>query len=94
MPVTNFPDGISSEGGVLKMGVATVTGTEAVVTGLGTIEGAALGLAEDPGAGAGDVHTVSYTASAGTLTIKGWQDDVTAATEEATVAWIAWGTEA
>lgn len=77
----------------LRMGVAEVTGATLVVaTGLTSIEGAVLTLAEDPGAAAGDVFQLSYTASGGDLTIKIWQDDATAATEDTTVAWQAWGT--
>lgn len=94
MSVTNFPNGISSEGNAIKMGVAEVTGATLVVaTGLTTVEGAVLTLAEDPGAGAGDVFSVSYTVSGGDLTIKIWQDDATAATEDTTVGWLAWGSE-
>lgn len=76
----------------VKRGVATVTGaTLDIATGLTTIEGAVLTLAEDPGAGAGDVFQLSYTASGGTLTAKIWQDDATAATEDTDIAWVAWG---
>jgi hypothetical protein len=35
---------------------------------------------------------VSATFSGGNLTIAIWQDDATAATEDTSVSWIAWGT--
>lgn len=74
-------------------GTGTVTdATLAITTGLSTIVGYSVTLAEDPGAGAGDVFTVSATASGGTLTVSIWQDDATAATEDTTVAWTAIGT--
>lgn len=92
--VTNFPNGISIGGKTLKVGAGEVTGaTLDVATGLTTIEGAVATLNEAPGAGAGDVQQVSATFSGGTLTISIWQDDSTAATEDTSVSWVAWGTE-
>lgn len=94
MPVTNFPNGISTEDSALKMGAGTVTGaTLEVATGLTTITGAVVSINEDPGATAGDVFTSTCTFSGGTLTIAIWQDDATAATEDTSVSWVAWGTE-
>ena len=93
MPITNFPQGISSEAKTLKMGAGTVTdATLDVVTGLTTILGAVVTINEDPGAGVGDVFTATATFTAGTLTIAIWQDDATAATEDTSVSWFAWGT--
>ena len=94
MGVTNFPNGISSEGKALKMGVGVVSGATLVVaTGLTTILGAVVTINEDPGAGAGDVFQATATFAAGDLTIAIWQDDATAATEDTSVSWLAWGTE-
>ncbi len=93
MPVTNFSNGISTEGSTLKVGAGTVTGaTLDVTTGLTTITGAVVTINEDPGASSGDVFTATATFSGGTLTIAIWQDDATAATEDTSVSWIAWGT--
>lgn len=106
MTVTAFPYGVSGANGErlvsavgtgvrLAGGEAVVTGaTLDIVTGLATIVGYAVVLAEDPGAAAGDVFTVSATkhATAGTLTVAIWQDDATAATEDTSVAWVAIGT--
>lgn len=91
---TRYPHGLSdADGYVTKRGTGTVTGaTLDVTTGLTTIVGHGAFLNEDPGAGAGDVFSVSSTASGGTLTIAIWQDDATAATEDTSVSWIAWGT--
>lgn len=94
MPVTNFPNGISTEGKALKMGSAVITDTTLVIaTGLTSIAGAVVSLNEDPGAGAGDVLQVTCTFSGGDLTVALWQDDATAATEDTSVSWIAWGAE-
>lgn len=94
MAVTNFPDGISSEGKTLKLGAGEVTGaTLAIDTGLTEIEGAVVTINEAPGAASGDVFTATATWSGGTLTISIWQDDATAATEDTSVSWIAWGQE-
>lgn len=94
MGATRFPHGVSDAGDVTKRGTVEVTGaTLEVETGLSSIEGCNLTLAQDPGAGAGDVAILSYTASGGTLTIKIWQDDLTAATEDTTVSYLAWGAE-
>ncbi len=94
MGFTRFPNGISDAGAVTKRGTVEVTGATLVVaTGLSSIEGCVLTLAEDPGAGAGDVALLSYTASGGDLTIKIWQDDATAATEDSTVSYLVWGAE-
>ncbi len=106
MTVTAFPNGVSGANGEplvstptatprVAGGEATVTGaTLDVVTGLATIVSAQVSLGEDPGAGAGDVFTCSVTkhATAGTITIAIWQDDATAATEDTTVFWSAYGT--
>jgi hypothetical protein len=76
-------------------GEGIVTGaTLDVVTGLATIVGFAVVLAEDPGATAGDVFTVSAVkhATPGTLTVSIWQDDATAATEDTSISWVAVGT--
>lgn len=94
MAVTNFPNGISTEGKALKMGQAEVTGaTLDVATGLSRVLGAVVTINEDPGAAAGDVYQATATFSGGTLRIAIWQDDSTAATEDTTVSWLAWGTE-
>jgi hypothetical protein len=106
MATTNFPNGVTGVGGEtlvssptaalrVAAGEATVTGaTLDVVTGLAVVTAVTVSLGEDPGAGAGDVFTVSVTkhATAGTITISIWQDDATAATEDTTVFWIAAGT--
>lgn len=76
-------------------GVGTVTGASLdIVTGLATIIGYSACLAEDPGAGVGDVFQVSATkhATPGTLTVWIWQDDATAATEDTDISWTAVGT--
>ena len=94
MPVTNFPDGISTEGKALKLGAGTVTGaTLDITTGLTTVEGAVVTINEDPGAGAGDVFLATATFSGGTVTAAIWQDDGSAATEDTSISWIAWGVE-
>ncbi len=106
MTVTAFPNGLSAENGERVLttptaapriagGEGTVTGaTLDIVTGLATIVGWAVSLAEDPGATAGDVFAVSATkhATPGTLTVAIWQDDATAATEDTSVSWVAVGT--
>jgi hypothetical protein len=76
-------------------GTGTVTGaTLDIVTGLATIVGYSAVLAEDPGTGAGDVFIVTAVphATPGTLTVSIFQDDVTAATEDTSIAWMAIGT--
>lgn len=94
MAVTNFPDGLSSAGDTFKFGTGTVTdATLVVATGITTLEGAVVTINEDIGAGAGDVFLATATVSSGDLTISIWQDDGTAATEDTSVSWIAWGTE-
>lgn len=94
MTATNFPDGISFDGNILKVGTGTVTdATLVVATGITTLEGAVVTINEDIGAGAGDVFSATATVSGGDLTIAIWQDDGTAATEDTSVSWIAWGTE-
>lgn len=106
MGATRFPNGLTGANGEavvttpgtgvrLAGGEATVTGaTLDIVTGLASIVGYSVVLAEDPGAGAGDVYQVSATkhATPGTLTVAIWQDDATAATEDTSVAWVAVGT--
>ncbi len=106
MTVTAFPNGVSGANGEalvstpgtgvrLAGGEGIVTGaTLDIVTGLATIVGYSVVLAEDPGAGAGDVFAVSATkhATPGTLTVAIWQDDATAATEDTSVSWVAVGT--
>lgn len=90
-PVLTTPSAAAKVAG----GVGTVTGaTLDIVTGLATIVGYSVTLAEDPGAGAGDVFQVSATlhATPGTLTVAIFQDDATAATEDTDVAWMAIGT--
>lgn len=75
-------------------GVAEVTGATLVVdTGLSEVEGAVVSLNEAPGAGAGDVFTATVTASGDEITISIWQDDATAATEDTTVSWFAFGSK-
>lgn len=94
MGVTNFPNGISTEGKALKMGVGTVTGaTLDIATGLSAVEGAVATLNEDPGASSGDVFQLSTTWSGGTVTVSIWQDGSEVATEDTSISWIAWGTE-
>lgn len=76
-------------------GTATVTGaTLDIVTGLATVTALSATLAEAPGAGAGDVFSVSAAphATPGTITVSIWQDDATAATEDTDVQWLAIGT--
>jgi hypothetical protein len=106
MGATRFPNGITgvageavltspSAAGRVAGGTATVTGaTLDIVTGLATVLSATVVLGEDPGAGAGDVFTVSVVkhATPGTITVSIWQDDATAATEDTDVFWIAVGT--
>lgn len=106
MGVTRFPNGLTAEGGLpvvttpsaiakIAGGEGIVTGaTLDIVTGLSTIVGFSVVLAEDPGAGAGDVFAVSAVkhATPGTLTVSIWQDDATAATEDTSIAWVAVGT--
>lgn len=76
-----------------KAGAAEVTGaTLDIATGLTTIIAAVVCLNEDPGAGSGDVFTATCTFSGGTLTAAIWQDDATAATEDTSISWMAWGT--
>jgi hypothetical protein len=103
---TAFPHGLTGASGEavpttpsatprFAAGEAAVTGaTLDVVTGLAEIVSVQATLGEDPGAGAGDVFTVSATkhATAGTITLAIWQDDATAATEDTTVFWSAFGT--
>lgn len=75
-------------------GVAEVTGATLVVdTGLSEVDGAVVSLNEAPGAGAGDVFTATVTASGSEITISIWQDDATAATEDTTVSWLAFGSK-
>jgi hypothetical protein len=96
MGTTNFPDGISTEGKTVKLGAGEVTGASLVVaTGLSKVKGGGAWLNEAPGAAAGDVFqvTASFTGNDGNLTIEIWQDDSTAATEDTSVSWIAWGDE-
>lgn len=94
MTPTRFPNGISTDGKLLKMGSGTVTGATLVVaTGITTILGAVVTINEDPGAGVGDVFQATVTFTGGDLTIAIWQDDATAATEDTSVSWVAWGTE-
>lgn len=94
MAATRFPHGVSDAGDVMKRGTGVVTGATLVIaTGLSAIEGGGAFLNEDPGAGAGDVFSITSTFSEGDLTISIWQDDATAATEDTSVSWIAWGTE-
>jgi hypothetical protein len=107
MGATKFPNGLTAASGEavptiatagvtrVACGEAAVTGaTLDVVTGLAVITSVQVSLGEDPGASAGDVFSVSVTkhATAGTITIAIWQDDATAATEDTTVFWTAWGT--
>lgn len=106
MGATRFPNGLTGASGEavpttpsaiskIAAGEATVTGaTLDVVTGLATIVAAQVSLGEDPGALVGDVFQVSVTkhATPGTITIAIWQDDATAATEDTTVFWSAFGT--
>ena len=94
MPVTNFPDGLSSRGDTFKFGTGIVTdATLVVATGITPLEGAVVTINEDVSASAGDVYTATATVSAGNLTISIWQDGSEAATEDTSVSWIAWGTE-
>lgn len=92
MAETRFPDGLSDRGEIVRRGVATVTGTLAITTGLTSITGAVLTMGADPGATAGDRFQATYTKSGGTLTAKVWQDDATASTQATAVSWVAWGT--
>lgn len=106
MGATRYPNGLTgaaseavittpSAAGRVAGGTSTVTAaTLDIVTGLATIVGYSVVLAEDPGAGAGDVFLVSAVkhATPGTLTVSIWQDDASAATEDTDVAWIAIGT--
>jgi hypothetical protein len=106
MGATRFPGGVTGANGEalvstpsatprVAAGEAAVTGaTLDVVTGLATVVSAQVSLGEDPGATAGDVFAVSVTKheTAGTITIAIWQDDATAATEDTTVFWAAFGT--
>lgn len=91
---TNFKHGIAVDGHSFKFGTVEVTGaTLDIATGLASIEGCVVTLGEAPGAAAGDVFTASWSASGGTLTLSIWQDDATAATEDTTLSYIAWGPE-
>lgn len=80
----------------IASGVAAVTGTLAVVTGLTLIEGVTLGMAADASLTNGT--SVTYTFSAGTVTIKVWKptanNDTTpvASAAAVNVAWMAFGT--
>lgn len=86
-------DDVTAGGNTLKMGAAEVTGaTLDVATGLSRVLGAVVTINEDPGATAGDVFTATATFSGGTVRIAIWQDDATAATEDTSVSWFAWGT--
>jgi hypothetical protein len=74
---------VVAEGGpelILKFGVhTTVDADDDIVTGLGTILGAGAVLQSDPVAGM-VMATVVVPATGGTLRIKGWESDFTAAT--------------
>jgi hypothetical protein len=90
---TNFRGELAIDGKVLKFGTVECTGaTVDVATGLARVDGCVVSLGEAPGASVGDVFATSWSASGGTLTLSIWQDDATAATEDTTLSYLAWGT--
>lgn len=97
MSVTNFPDGVSSEGVVFAAASGEITGTGSIETGLDSVIGAVASLdVADIGVSSGDVALVYCVAGTGgqvDVTVK--QDDfATDATDAATVTVIAYGTKA
>lgn len=97
MAVTNYPDGVSSEGVVVAAASGEITGTGSIETGLDSVTGAVCSLdVADIGVTAGDpaiAYCVAGTGGEVDVTVK--QDDfATDATGAATVTVIAYGTKA
>lgn len=86
-----YPLGALSDGFAAVYGTETVTGTAAIETALATVVWAGCALAEDASATAGGAATCAVVAAGDTVTVTTWQDDATAATAGAAVAWIAVG---
>lgn len=99
MGVTNFPNGMSSEGTVVQHGLSSITGAGTVTTSLDTITSVHCTLAGVPGTAGGSVAFVQGTAhanSAGAASFiaRTYQyDAVTAGTVAINVAWTAVGTK-
>lgn len=100
-PVFSINDGGTVVGNVLQYGSSgeravsstqTVTGTATVAHGLTTVTWAVCTLGTDPGTGAGDPAFLSIAVSGNVVTAKVWQDDLTAATNPATVHCLVIGT--
>lgn len=90
---THLKNGLAVDGVETRHGVTRVRGTAAIDTGLASVSGVVVTLNTDPGTAAGAPAFVTATlGAAGAVTLKVWQDDLTAATAEATVAWTAHGT--
>jgi hypothetical protein len=97
MGVTNFPNGLSSAGTVVQVGVTNITGAGTVTTGLDTVVGVTASLAAVPGTAGGSAHTVFGTAhanasGAASFILRTQQaDGVTAGTVSTPVSWVAYG---
>ncbi len=75
----------------LVYGTEYLTGTADVATGLSTVTWALCTLAGDPSTQAGATAHCTVEVAANTVTVKAWQDDFTAATDNTNIHWLAIG---
>lgn len=87
-----YPMLYASAGKQIICGTDTISDTATVTHGLTTPTYALCGLGEDPGTSAGDVAACSTAISGATVTVKGWQDDFSAAANTASIDWCVVGT--